>query len=139
VENFTPAKFIEYLTSIDEIHFSEISILEAKAKIHRLSQRNQAYRASYYEFGENLSILREDDKIHFHSYQPEDDKRVTYIAGTGLKLDAFDMLIIAQATRVGHLLTEDRDILSIRKTGMLRVPSMKGLLIENWKETYPAT
>lgn len=129
---------MEYLTPINEIHLSEISIIEAKAKIHRLNQRNPAYQAAHEEFGANLRTLREDDKIHFHRYEPEDDTRFNFLAETGTQLDAFDLVIVAQASRVGHLLTEDREILSIRKTGILKNHTMQGLRIENWKEAHKA-
>ena len=130
---------MEYLTPIDEIHLSEISIIEAKAKINRLNQRNRAYRPSHEEFGTNLRILREDDKIHFHPYQPEDDARFNLLAESGAQLDAFDTVIVAQSARVGRLLTEDREILSIRETGILKDPIMQSLRIQNWKETYKPT
>ena len=45
---------MEYLTPINEIHLSEVSIIEAKAKIHRLNQRNPAYQTPHEEFGTNL-------------------------------------------------------------------------------------
>jgi len=130
---------MEYLTPINEIHLSEISIIEAKAKIHRLNQRNPAYQAPHEEFGANLRILREDDKVHFHRYETEDDTRFNFLSETGTQLDAFDTVIVTQASRAGHLLTEDREILSIRKTGILKNPIMQGLRIENWKEACKAT
>ena len=139
VEGFTPTRFIEYLTPIDEIHFSEISIIEAKAKINRLNQRNRAYHASHVDFGASLGILREDDKIHFHSYEPEDDIRFNFLAETGAQLDAFDMVIVAQASRVGRLLTEDGEILSIRNTGILKNLIMQDPRIESWKEAHKPT
>jgi len=139
VEDFTPARLMEYLTPIDEIHISEISIIEAKAKIHRLNQRNPAYRASHEEFGANLRILREDDKVHFHRYETEDDTRFNFLAEAGTQLDAFDTVIVAQAPKAGRLLTEDREILSIRETGILEDPIMQGLRIQNWREAYKPT
>jgi len=110
---------MEILTPIDEIHLSEISIIEAKAKIHRLNQSNPAYQTPHEEFGTNLRILQEDHKIHFHRYEQEDDARFNFLAESGTQLDAFDTVIVAQSARVGLLLTEDREILSLRETGIL--------------------
>ena len=130
---------MEVLTPIDEIHLSEVSIIEAKAKIHRLNQSNPTYQAPHEEFDTNLRILREDHKIHFHRYQPEDDNRFNFLAESGTQLNAFDTVIVAQSARVGRLLTEDREILSIRETSILENPIMQGLRIQNWMETYKPT
>ena len=130
---------MKILTPIDEIHLSEVSIIEAKAKIHRLNQSNPAYHRPHQEFGTNLRVLREDHKIYLHRYQQEADPRFNFPAESGTQLDAFDTVIIAQSARVGLLLTEDREILSLRETDILENPIMQGLRIQNWRETYKAT
>lgn len=135
LENFTLKRFEEYLSNVDEIHFSEISVYEAKAKIQRLAAMNPDYAAAHSGFGENLKVLQEDEKVRFHRYTPADDHRFNtlYIKAPGI--DFFDAVIVAQAAEADLLLTEDHDILGLRGHEWLREAPWNGLKIRNWSHT----
>lgn len=47
IEGFTLKKFKRFLTELPILHFSELSIYEAKAKIYRLSRRDTNYAKSF--------------------------------------------------------------------------------------------
>ena len=135
VEAFTLKKFKEFLTRLSKIHFSELSIFEAKAKLQRLSTKNAAYLQALKAFGANLATLREDEKIVFHPYTAEDDENFNLIHSKNLGLDSFDTIIIAQALSIGTLITEDKEILSVReKTAFTRDPTLGKIKIKRWKE-----
>lgn len=59
-------------------------------------------------FGPNLATLRTDDRIVFHPYTERDDKLFNTFSSKNLKLDCFDMIILAQAFSTGALITEDK-------------------------------
>ncbi|MEM2848847.1 MAG: PIN domain-containing protein [Candidatus Bathyarchaeia archaeon] len=135
VEAFTLERFKEFLTETSQIHFSELSIFEAKAKLHRLSKRNTAYRKALEDFGANLKILRGDEKFTFHPYTAQDDKYFNIISSKNLELDAFDTIIVAQALKVGTLVTEDREILNVREQpAFSEDPLLRKIEIKRWKE-----
>lgn len=135
VEAFTLTKFKGFLTKLPQIHFSELSIFEAKAKLQRLSRKDATYVHALKSFGTNLATLREDEKIIFHPYTAQDDENFNLIYSKNLGLDSFDTIIIAQALNTGTLITEDKEILSIREqTAFKRDPKLRKLKIKQWKE-----
>jgi len=135
IEAFTINKFKEFLTKIRHVHFSELSIFEAKAKLHRLSLKNATYKQALEAFGANLATLREDEKFIFHPYTAQDDKYFNLLSTKKLELDAFDMIIVAQALTIGTLITEDKEILNVRKQkAFMKDPVLGKIKIKRWKE-----
>jgi predicted nucleic acid-binding protein len=135
VEAFTLTKFREFLTKLPEAHFSELSIFEAKAKLQRLSRKDASYVQALKAFGTNLATLREDEKFTFHPYTDQDDENFNLIYSKNLGLDSFDMIIVAQAIKTGTLITEDKEILSIREqTEFVKDPTLGKIKIIRWKE-----
>jgi hypothetical protein len=103
------------LYAYDELHISEVSLLEAKSKLQRVMIRNPSYETAFFEFGDKLELLREDDRIIFHGYTAADDRVFNMIRGVAPKLDFFDHVILAQSIPIGSLLTEDEMLLALRK------------------------
>lgn len=135
VEGFSPKGLEVFLSRLDKAHFSELSIYEAKAKLFRLSRRDERYADALENFGGNLAVLRDDEMISFHPYSELDDRRFNLISGKDLDLDVFDMIILAQAVDVGFLLTEDEEILNLRgEKAFVEDPELKRLEIRRWKE-----
>jgi hypothetical protein len=135
VEAFTLNKFKTFLARLSEIHVSELSIFEAKAKIFRLSKKDHAYMQALENFGKNLSLLREDEKLVFHKYTEADDAYFNLISSINQSLDSFDIIMVAQALNVGVLLTEDKEIISLREKEAFKKNQHLGkLLIKRWKE-----
>lgn len=135
VKAFTPLTFEEWLRTIDQVHVSELSIYEAKAKIYGLSKADPAYRPALRAFGENLEILRADKRFLFHTYSKDADDYFNSLMGIRVVIDAFDAIILSQAARVGFLLTEDRDILKLRDAeGFRSHPLLSKVKIKNWFE-----
>ena len=135
VEAFNLNKFKEFVTKLPKVHFSELSIFEAKAKLQRLSRKNTNYAQILKAFGTNLATLREDEKFIFHSYTAQDDKNFNLIYSKNLELDSFDMIIIAQALNTGTLITEDKEILSAREQSpFIKDPTLRKINIKQWKE-----
>ena len=135
VEAFTLSKFKEFLTKLPKVHFSELSIFEAKAKLQRLSRKNTTYMQALEAFGANLSILREDEKFVFHPYTAQDDENFNLIYSKNLELDSFDMIIVAQALNMNMLITEDKEILGIREQdAFIKDPRLGRIKIKQWKE-----
>lgn len=135
VDGFSLERFEAFLSRLDEVHFSELSIYEAKAKLFRLSRRDERYADALKSFGGNLAVLRDDEMISFHPYTRLDDLRFNLISGKGLDLDVFDMVIVAQAVDVGFLITEDREIINLRgEKAFGEDPELKKLEIRRWKE-----
>jgi len=114
-EAFSLEEFKGFLTRVSEIHVSELSIFEAKAKIFRFSKEDAAYTHALKRFGENLAVLRKDEKFVFHPYTEADDTHFNLIASITQSLDSFDIIILAQTINVGLLITEDKEILSLRQ------------------------
>ncbi|MGQ9469389.1 MAG: PIN domain-containing protein [Nitrososphaerales archaeon] len=135
VEAFSLDKFEQFLTKISEVHFSELSIFEVKAKLYRLSSKDEAYIQLLKTFGKNLAILREDKKIIFHPYTERDDKNFNLIASKRLGLNSFDIIIMAQALKVGVLITEDKEILDIKdQESFISDLTLRKLKIKRWKD-----
>jgi len=135
VEGFSLDKFESFLTKISKLHFSELSIFEAKAKIFRLSRENKAYTPALEDFGKNLTVLRGDERFIFHPYTGQDDRFFNSISAKDLALDSFDMIILAQALNIGLLVTEDEEILRIRdREEFVKDPTLRTLKIKRWKE-----
>lgn len=135
VEGFSLERFETFLSRLDEVHGSELSIYEAKAKLYRLSRRDRRYADALKSFGENLAILRADETFSLHPYTRQDDSRFNLISGKGLDLDVFDMIIVAQAVEVRLLITEDREILKLRsQKAFIEDPDLNKLEIRRWKE-----
>ena len=135
IEEFTPKSFRTFLMRLSEVHFSELSIYEAKAKIYRLSRRDAALGKALEAFGANLATLRTDERITFHPYTERDDKYFNMIASKALRLDSFDTVILAQAMSVGTLITEDSEILRVRREETFQNDPVLGKTrIRRWKE-----
>ena len=122
VDGFSREVFREKLSGFRNIHASEISIVEVKAKIVKMRDRkiNEVFRRS-------LSVLRSDERFIFHGYTADDDARFEEIEE--MDLDFIDRIIVSQAFDVGFLLTEDRQILK-NKDPLKKL----GLDVVSWKE-----
>ena len=135
IEAFSLKKFKDFLTKLSEIHVSELSIFEAKAKIFRLSRKNATYIHVLKNYGDNLAVLRGDEKFIFHPYTKADDTHFNLISAKNLNLDSFDIIILAQALDVGLLITEDKEILGLREQETFtKDPLLGKLVIKRWKE-----
>jgi small basic protein len=113
VKGFSRARYKEVIQSLDRIHVSEISIIEAKAKSLKLGG-NRAEIAD--KFNEGLTVLAADEKVVIHGYRAEDDKKFSEFLTLGLGF--FDTVILAQSYTVGILLTEDSRLLQLKATGV---------------------
>jgi len=113
VRGFSRAKYKEVIQSLERIHVSEISIIEAKAK----SLRTRGNRREMTEkFNEGLSVLAGDEKVVIHSYRAVDDKKFNEFLTLGLGF--LDTVILTQSYTVGVLLTEDSRILQLKDIGV---------------------
>lgn len=139
VEGFTINGYKAFLTKHPKVHVSELSIYEAKAKIHRLSRRSISYAKALKAFGANLATLRADERVVLHPYTPQDDKYYNLISSKKLGLDSFNIIILAQALNTGMLITEDREILRVREREEIRRDPVLGRIeIRQWKELKPS-
>lgn len=135
IEGFTPKRFKAFLMGLSGVHFSELSIYEAKAKIYRLSRRDADLAKALEAFGANLATLRTDERITFHPYTERDDEYFNMISSKTLRLDSFDTIILSQAMSVGILLTEDSEILRARREETFKNDPVLGKIeIRQWKE-----
>lgn len=135
IEAFDLNKYREFITILSEAHLSELSIFEAKAKLFRLSTKDATYKQALEAFGNNLAILREDEKFIFHPYTKHDDTYFNLISAKNLGLDSFDTIILAQALDVGILITEDKEMLNIRnQEAFVKDPLLGKMMIKRWKE-----
>jgi len=135
VEGFDLGLFESFISGLERVHFSEISVVEAKAKIMKLSERNAEYRQVQETFGENLEVLRNDEKIRFHAHDGVADRVLNSLLVKGFKLDVVDLFIVSQAAGVGFLLTEDRKILRLRDEARFRDDAvLGGLRLARWSE-----
>jgi len=121
VEGFSRELYKEIIISIQKIHLSEISIIEAKAKSLKIG-RGEKLSVINKRFNDGLAVLKSDSKVKIHSYIPEDDKKFNEILPLGL--DFFDSIILAQSYKAGSLLTENMKLLR----------SNVGIEIINWKK-----
>ena len=109
------------LSVYDEIHISEASILEAKAKLLRLAIKDQSFQETILGFGEKLDVLAGDQRVIFHGYRGSDDHYFNLISALRPRLNFFDQVILSQSISIGNLLTEDGIILSLCKNHEFRV------------------
>lgn len=103
------------LSGYDELHISETSLLESKAKLLRLAIKDPSFEATVQGFGKNLDFLRGDERVIFHRYTGLDDRRFNIINTLSPRLNFFDEMILAESISVGCLLTEDEMILSLSR------------------------
>ncbi|MDI6691022.1 MAG: PIN domain-containing protein [Candidatus Bathyarchaeota archaeon] len=135
IDGFTVERFRKFLSRLDKVYVSELSIYEAKAKLFRLSRMNRVYADALENFGDNLAVLRDDERICFRPYTKGDDFRFNLMWSKGLGLDVFDAIIVAQSVDVGLLITEDTEILNLRnQEAFVEDPELKKLEIRRWKE-----
>ena len=66
VKGFSRERYKEVIKSLDRIHVSELSIIEAKAKSLKL-EGDMAKIAA--KFNEGLTVLAADDKVVIHGYR----------------------------------------------------------------------
>ena len=122
VKGFSRETYKEIIKSIDKIHISEVSLIEAKAKSLKLNLQQKKVNEV---FNESLSVLSSDDKVIIHRYIAQDDLKFNEF--DTLQLDFFDRIILAQSASVGHLLTEDEKLLNLKNIG---------IKIINWKSLF---
>ncbi|RJS77578.1 hypothetical protein CW713_10150 [Methanophagales archaeon] len=63
VKGFSRTVYKEVITSVERIHFSEISLIEAKAKSLKIGGYQTAINE---KFNEGLSVLSADEKVVIH-------------------------------------------------------------------------
>jgi len=135
VEGFELSNFKRLIANLSKVHVAELSIYEAKAKLLRLSKVRRGYEQALRAFGQNLNVLRLDEKFAFHDYTTEADKFFNQLFPTAKQLDAFDLIILSEAFTVGELLTEDEDLLTFRNSKQFaESPFSKSIRIRCWKE-----
>jgi len=113
VKGFSRTGYKEVIESMEKIHLSEISLIEAKAKSLKICENRSDVNT---RFNEGLSVLSADEKVIIHGYGSMDDKRFNEFLPLGL--DFFDAVILAQACTVGNLLTEDLKLLHLNNIGV---------------------
>lgn len=113
VSGFSRSMYKEVLKSLDRIHFSEMSIIEAKAKSLKIGRNQPGINK---KFNEGLSVLTDDEKVVIHGYSAADDKKFNELLPLGLGF--FDTVILAQSCTVGILLTEDSRLLQLKDIGV---------------------
>ena len=113
VKGFSRAGYKEIIKSLDKIHLSEISLIEAKAKSLKIREKQSDVNK---KFNEGLSVLSDDEKVVIHGYGSMDDAMFNEFILLGL--DFFDAVILAQSCTVGNLLTEDLKLLQLKDTGV---------------------
>ena len=113
-KGFDLSDFRKCVEKLSRVHVSELSVYEAKAKLFRLSRSHGEYGKMLSTFGENLNVMRADEKFVFRTYTEEADKRFNQLVKIAKRLDAFDLIILSEASTVGELLTEDTEVLSLR-------------------------
>lgn len=111
VKGFSRTLYKEVIKSVDNVHVSEISIIEAKAKSLKIKSPKVNEK-----FNEGLSVLSMDEKVIIHGYRPTDDKKFNEFRSLGLGF--FDRVILAQSFAAGNLLTEDSRLLKLENIGI---------------------
>ncbi len=124
VKGFSRETYKEIIKSIDRIHISDASLIEAKAKSLKL---NLPQKKVNEKFNEGLSVLSSDDKVIIHRYNALADMKFNEF--DTLQLDFFDRIILAQSASVGHLITEDGKLLNLKNIG-IKIINWKGLIKE---------
>ncbi len=112
VKGFSRTVYKEVIKSVERIHLSEISIIEAKAKSLKIGNRSKVNK----KFNEGLSVVSADEKVVIHGYRAMDDKKFNEFQILGLSF--FDAVILAQSCTVGILLTEDSKLLHLKDIGV---------------------
>ena len=134
VEGLELSDFRMLVASLSRVHVAELSIYEAKAKLLRLSKVRRAYDQALRAFGQNLDVLRSDEKFVFHTYTSEADECFNQLLPSAKHFDAFDLLILSEASAVGELLTEDEELLAFgRSKEFAKSPLSKSIRISSWK------
>lgn len=113
VKGFSRTVYKEVIKSVERIHVSEISIIEAKAKSLKIGGNQTEINE---KFNEGLSVLSADEKVVIHGYRAMDDKNFNEFQALGLGF--FDAVILAQSCTVGILLTEDSRLLQLKDVGV---------------------
>jgi len=113
VKGFSRSVYKEVIQSLEILHVSEISIIEAKAKSLKISRKRSMINE---KFNEGLSVLSTDEKVVIHGYRSIDDKKFNEFQPLGL--DFFATMILAQSRTVGILLTEDSKLLDLKDIGI---------------------
>ena len=113
VKGFSRSAYKEVIKSLERIHVSEISIIEAKAKSLKIGRKRSGVNE---KFNEGLSVLSTDEKVVIHGYRAMDDKKFNELLPLGLGF--FDTVILAQSCVVGILLTEDSQLLHLKDVGV---------------------
>ena len=135
VEGFELTNFKRLVANLSKLHVAELSIYEAKAKLLRLSKVRRGYEQVLRVFGQNLNVLRSDEKFVFHDYTSEADEYLNQLLPFAKRLDAFDLIILSEAFTVGELLTEDEDLLTFRDSDQFaKSPPSKSIRIRCWKD-----
>ncbi|MDI6811386.1 MAG: hypothetical protein QMD80_06925 [archaeon] len=124
VKGFSRAVYKEVIKSLERIHFSEISIIEAKAKSLKIGGEQSEINK---KFNEGLSVLSADEKVVIHGYRAVDDERFNEFLPLGLGF--FDTIILAQSCSIGILLTEDSRLLRVKDVSV-RTINWDALLME---------
>jgi predicted deacetylase len=89
VKGFSRSVYKEVIQSLEILHVSEISIIEAKAKSLKISRKRSMINE---KFNEGLSVLSTDEKVVIHGYRSIDDKKFNEFQPLGL--DFFDTMIL---------------------------------------------
>lgn len=113
VKGFSRTVYKEVIKSVERIHVSEISIIEAKAKSLKIGGNQTEINE---KFNEGLSVLSADEKVVIQGYRAMDDKNFNEFQALGLGF--FDAVILAQSCTVGILLTEDSRLLQLKDVGV---------------------
>ena len=113
VKGFSRNIYKEILKSLERIHISEVSLIEAKAKSLKLDILINKVNE---KFNEGLSVLSSDEKVVIHRYNAMDDLKFNEF--DNLQLDFFDRIILAQSAAIGLFLTEDKKLLNIKNSGI---------------------
>jgi len=135
VKGFNLSDFRKFVAKLSRIHVSELSVYEAKAKLLRMPRSRGGYGSMLSTFGENLNVLRADAKFVLRAYTEETDRRFNQLVTVAKRLDAFDLIILSEASMVGNFLTEDTDILSFRDSEQFaETPPFNSMEIQSWKD-----
>jgi hypothetical protein len=138
-KGFNLSDFRKFMSKLSRVHVSELSVYEAKAKLLRMSRSHGEYDKMLSTFGENLNVLRADEKFAFRSYTEEADRRFNQLVTVAKRLDAFDLIILCEASTVGDLLTEDTEILSLRDSHQFaQTPPFNSMKIRSWIDVRPS-
>jgi hypothetical protein len=82
-KGFNLLDFRKFMAKLSRVHVSELSVYEAKAKLLRMSMSRGEYGRLLSTFGENLNVLRADEKFVFRTYTKEDDQRFNQLVTVG--------------------------------------------------------